>query len=86
MSHKVPLMIAFKTEAIIMENSSYKDRMLTSIAKTVAHPARYRKHFRIAGAFLVVAGSVYLLFGSLAFFAVIIVGGVAARLMLKNKR
>lgn len=69
-----------------MENSSYKDRMLTSIAKPVAHPVRYRKHFRIAGAFLVVAASVYLLFGSLAFFGIVIVGGVAARFMLKNRR
>ena len=86
MSHKVALVVAFKTEAIIMENSSYKDRMLTLIAKPVAHPARYRKHFRIAGAFLVVAGSVYLLFGPLAFLGMIIVGGAAARFMLKNRR
>ena len=69
-----------------MGNSSYKDRMLLSIAKPVAHPARYRKHFRIAGAFLVVAAGVYLLLGSLAFFGIIIVGGVAARFMLKNKK
>lgn len=68
-----------------MPNPSNKDRMIVSVAKPIAHPARYRKHFRIAGASIVVAAVVYLFFGTLALFGLIVIGGIAGRYMLKSK-
>jgi hypothetical protein len=64
---------------------SNKDRFITSIAKPVANPARYRRHFRIAGAAIVVAAAVYLFFGSLPLLGLIIAGGFATRYVLKHK-
>jgi len=67
-------------------NPANKDRVLMSIARPIAHPNRYRKHFRIAGASIVLAAVVYFLFGTLALVGLIVIGGVATRFILKLRR
>jgi len=67
-------------------NPSNKDRMLMSVARTIAHPNRYRKHFRIAGASIVLGVAVYFLFGTLALVGLVVIGGVATRAIFKVRR
>ncbi len=67
-------------------NPSNKDRMLLAIARPIAHPNRYRRQFRLAGASVVLAAAVYFLFGTLAFVGLIVIGGIATRLVLKFTR
>lgn len=67
-------------------NPANKDRVLMSVARPIAHPSRYRKHFRIAGASIVLGAAVYFLFGTLAFVGLIVIGGIATRFILKFRR
>lgn len=67
-----------------MANPSNKDRLILAIARPIAHPSRYRGQLRIAGGGIVVAAAVYLIFGSLALFGLIVIGGVIGRYIYKG--
>ena len=67
-----------------MANPSNKDRLILAAARPIAHPSRYRTQLRIAGGGIVIAAAVYLIFGSLALFGLMIIGGVIGRYIYKG--
>lgn len=69
-----------------MANPSNKDRMILAVARPIAHPSRYRRQLRIAGGGIVVAAGIYLIFGSLALFGLMIIGALTGRYFFRGRR
>ena len=68
-----------------MANPSNKDRLILAVSRPIAHPSRYRRQLRMAGGGIVVAAGVYLIFGSLALFGLIVIGGVIGRYFYRGR-
>ncbi len=66
-------------------DSSSKTKMLTSIARPVAHPERYRKQFWMAGTFAVIAVVAYFVVGLLPLILLLVAGAVATRFVSKKR-
>lgn len=66
-------------------DSSSKTKVLTSIARPVAHPERYRKQFWLAGTFVAVAVVAYFVLGLLPLVLLLVAGAVVTR-FVSNKR
>ncbi|MDA8073446.1 MAG: hypothetical protein M0Z82_18055 [Actinomycetota bacterium] len=67
-------------------NSSGSNRLVQAVARPVAHPERYRKHFWAAGGVVVLAALVYWLLGLVALVLLAVVGAVATNYALKSGR
>ena len=61
-------------------------RALVSLLRPIAHPDRYRVQLRLVGGALILAAAVYFFFGTLALVGVVLVGGVAARYVMRINR
>jgi len=64
---------------------SSKTKMITSIARPVAHPERYRKQFWMAGTFVVVAVVAYFVLGLLPLILLLVAGAVVTRFVAKKR-
>lgn len=60
-------------------NLSKKDKVLTSVARPVAHPERYHKQFWMAGTFFALAVLAYFFLGVLPLVILLVIGVVGVR-------
>jgi len=67
-------------------HSSNRDKVVTSIARPIAHPDRYRKQFWMAGTFVVLAVFTYLFLGLLPLVVLLVIGAFATRFAVRGGR
>ncbi len=59
-------------------------RALVPLLRLIAHPGQYRVQLRVVGGAAILAAAIYFFFGTLALVGVVLVGGVAARYVMRT--